>query len=74
MGLWINYQQMNEYNPPHNHRGDLSFVIYLQVPEEIANEYRETKHEHNNPGPGMICFDLGPDYAFECYNSGFHDA
>ena len=33
--LWINYQKANEYNPPHNHSGDLSFVIYLQVPDEI---------------------------------------
>ena len=27
--LWINYQKANEYNPPHNHSEDLSFVIYL---------------------------------------------
>ena len=61
ISLWINYQQANEYNPPHNHGGDVSFVIYLQVPEEIVKENEETKHLHNNPGPGVICFDLGPD-------------
>ena len=27
--LWINYQKANEYNPPHDHTGDLSFVIYF---------------------------------------------
>ena len=69
--LWINYQQMNEYNPPHNHTGDLSFIIYLQVPEEIVKENKETKHEHNNPGPGMICFDLGPEMPFSITSIGF---
>ena len=62
--LWINYQRAKEYNPPHNHGGDLSFVIYLQVPEEIVIENKETKHEHNNPGPGMICFEFGQDMLF----------
>ena len=59
-GLWINYQKANEYNPPHHHDGDLSFVIYLQVPEEIVKE----NDVHNNPGPGMICFDMGPEMPF----------
>ena len=36
--LWINYQQKNEYNPPHIHSGSLSFVIWLQIPEELKNE------------------------------------
>ena len=62
--LWINYQKANEYNPPHHHDGDLSFVIYLQVPEEIVKENKETNHEHNNPGPGIISFDFGHDMKF----------
>ena len=36
--LWINFQAANEYNPPHNHTGDLSLIIYLQVPQEIREE------------------------------------
>ena len=70
ISLWINYQQANEYNPPHNHGGDISFVIYLQVPEEIVKENEETKHLHNNPGPGMICFDTGPDMPFSVTRVG----
>ena len=37
-GLWINYQQAHEYNPIHNHTGELSFIIYLQMPNEIKKE------------------------------------
>ena len=58
-GLWINYQKANEYNPPHNHSGDLSFVIYLQVPAELEKELKETEDLHNNSGPGTINFDYG---------------
>ena len=32
--LWINYQKANEFNPPHDHDGKLSFVTYLSIPEE----------------------------------------
>jgi len=63
-GLWINYQKANEYNPPHSHLGDLSFVIYVQVPEEIVKENEKTNHEHNNQGPGMICFEFGHEMQF----------
>jgi len=58
-GLWINYQKANEYNPPHHHTGDLSFVIYLQVPDVLKNEYELSKGQRKNSGPGTINFDLG---------------
>ena len=57
--LWINFQQAKEYNPPHDHGGDLSFVMYLQVPDEIKEENERTQGEHRNEGPGMIVFDYG---------------
>lgn len=28
----------NEFNPPHDHSGDLSFVLYPSVPQEIIDE------------------------------------
>tara|TARA_Y100001951_G_scaffold97372_1_gene97036 strand:+ start:227 stop:709 length:483 start_codon:yes stop_codon:yes gene_type:complete len=58
-GLWINYQKANEYNPPHHHTGDLSFVTYLQVPDEIKEEHELSKGQRNNKGPGAINFDFG---------------
>ena len=71
LGLWINYQRVREYNPPHAHGGDLSFVIYLQVPDEIAEENIEERYEHNNPGPGMIQFLLGPSMPLSVQSVGF---
>lgn len=40
---WINYQQKHEYNPPHNHDGLLSFVIWVNIPYE-----REKEDGYNN--------------------------
>ena len=62
--LWINYQQPGEYTPPHHHTGDLSFVIYLQIPRELIAEHEEKKDEHNNEGPGAICFQYGEQLPF----------
>ena len=62
--LWINFQQAKEYNPPHDHGGDISFVIYLQVPDEIKEENKRKKDEHRNEGPGMIMFDYGQKAPF----------
>ena len=39
--LWINYQKANEFNPPHDHDGKLSFVIYLKIPDELKKENKE---------------------------------
>ena len=68
--LWINYQKPLEYNPPHFHDEDLSFVIFLQVPEEIVKENERTKGERRNGGPGMICFDIGPNMPFSISSVG----
>ena len=48
-GLWVNKQYRLEYNPPHDHTGELSFVIYLKVPKEIY-ETEEEYPEHKFPG------------------------
>ena len=55
--MWINYQRKNEFNPPHDHADDLSFVIYLKVPEEIKKEFKEYKGRSS--GPGGISFIYG---------------
>ncbi len=55
--LWINFMKKGEFNPPHHHDGDISFVIYTSVPKEIISEHREFKGR--GPGPGTIQFIYG---------------
>jgi len=55
--LWVNYMQKGEYNPPHIHGDSLSFVIYLDVPQEITNESNNYTATHE--GPGTVDFMFG---------------
>tara|TARA_B100000029_G_scaffold285787_1_gene279570 strand:- start:182 stop:847 length:666 start_codon:yes stop_codon:yes gene_type:complete len=54
--LWINYMKENEYNPQHNHNGQLSWVIYLQTPN--LDEEKKA-FEGTGLGPGVIGFHYG---------------
>ena len=55
--LWANFQRQYEFNPPHDHDGKLSFVIYLAIPEELKEENK--KYKGKSCGPGGIQFMYG---------------
>ena len=58
--LWINYQKANEFNPPHDHDGKLSLVIYLKIPEELKKENKEYKGRSCGPGGIQFMYGEGP--------------
>lgn len=37
---WVNFQRKYEFNPPHKHQSLLSFVIWLQIPYLIEDEFK----------------------------------
>ena len=53
--MWINYQHKHDFNPPHTHRGALSFVIFCKVPKEIFKEQAVS----NSQDAGKIIFQYG---------------
>lgn len=55
--MWVNFQGPGEFNPPHDHSDELSFVIYLKVPPEIKKENSEFKGKSS--GPGGVTFLYG---------------
>jgi hypothetical protein len=55
--LWINYMKSGEFNPPHIHTSDLSFVLFLDVPEQIKMERKQ--FEGTASGPGDLIFNHG---------------
>ena len=55
--LWINYQKQYDFNPPHDHDGRLSFVAYLDIPDELIEENK--KYKGKSCGPGGIQFLYG---------------
>ena len=53
-----------EYNPIHTHTHcDLSFVLWLEVPQRMLDEAK--KKETNAANPGDTCFIYGED----CWNT-----
>ena len=60
--LWVNFQQKHEFNPIHNHRGVISFVIWLQIPFYFKDEAPV--------GPGVDSQSpLCGDFSFHWINS-----
>ena len=58
--LWINYQRPNDFNPPHDHDGKLSFVIYLDIPDELTREHSTYKGRSCGPGGIQFIYGNGP--------------
>ena len=54
---WINYQKANEPNPEHVHSSDISFSVYLQIPESLKQEHQQ--YTGRSAGPGGITFRYG---------------
>ena len=54
--LWCNFQRQYEFNPPHDHDGKLSFVIYLSIPEPLKKENEEYKGRSCGPGGIQIMY------------------
>jgi len=55
--MWVNYMKKNEFNPPHDHSDWLSFVIFLDVPDEIHKE--QATFQGQSGGPGHLSFVYG---------------
>ncbi len=63
MGIpWINFQKAGEFNPLHNHAGDLSVVVYVDIPECIALENTHPSIETNMPSYGKIVLEYTDQY------------
>jgi len=60
--LWINYMKAGDFNPPHHHAADISFVIYPSTSEKIIKENKAFKGKRNQGGgPGSVSWMWGED-------------
>ena len=75
---WINYSYAGDFNPLHIHHASLSYIIYVDIPENIRNDYKNSYSQakgilelsynnsqvHVSPRTGdMIIF---PSNVFHC--------
>jgi hypothetical protein len=68
-GPWINFQEAGEFNPIHSHTGKLSAILYIDVPECIAEE-NNSSLKTNAPSAGNVVWvygstDYGTDYNYQ---------
>ena len=54
--VWVNYMKEGEFNPPHVHIGDLSCVLYLQIPKDMN---KNKNYVATSEAPGSIQFIYG---------------
>lgn len=64
--LWINFSQTHDFNPTHIHFGDISFVIYCDVPQHIFFEQADSNFQH----AGKIVFEYS-DSIFDFMNDSW---
>jgi hypothetical protein len=38
--FWVNYQKKHEFNPPHDHTGVFSFVIFMKIPTDYRKQHK----------------------------------
>ena len=64
--IWVNFMKAGEWNPSHNHAGEISLVTYLKVPKEINEENTKGIHSQksNTPTAGKIEFSYGDTIPF----------
>jgi len=54
---WVNFQKKHEFNPPHNHDGLISFVIWIKIPFQIREELKNSPGSESNTNiPGCFNF------------------
>lgn len=54
--LWVNFMRPGDFNPVHTHGGDISFVIFVDVPNELTKEAEE--FEGTGIKPGCLSFEF----------------
>jgi hypothetical protein len=46
--MWVNYQKKHEFNPIHNHTGCFSFIIFVDIPYTMEEQFKYSKVKDSN--------------------------
>ena len=68
--IWVNHMTAGDFNPPHIHDGDVTFVLFVDVPNVIKKENQ--KYNGSSLGPGALSFNWGTNEIAskrDCINS-----
>ena len=59
---WVNYQKKHDFNPPHDHNGVYSFVIWINVPTDYREQHNISIARGINSG-GAVASDFAFQYS-----------
>jgi hypothetical protein len=45
--LWVNYMKKHEFNPPHDHSGAMSFIVFVKIPYDLKEEVKQFPMDKN---------------------------
>lgn len=68
--VWFNLQKEGEYNPNHHHSGDLSFVIWIQIPYFVQEQLSKDKWWINEETSPKTAFEFL--YSTMCLGIHYH--
>jgi len=62
--LWVNYQKQYEFNPPHQHFGAFSFVVFMKIPTHWKEQHAlPFSVNSNTPCASDFMFVLGQGHG-----------
>jgi hypothetical protein len=70
--LWINFQKKYEYNPLHNHSGDLSFVLWITIPYDLEEELSLPNCKNSNAPVNSLFQFIFTDFLGKLVTSGIN--
>jgi len=67
--LWVNFQRQHEFNPPHDHSGVFSFVIWMQIPTSYAEQKKLPICVDSNADRQFLLLCVGRGYLHPYYKA-----
>ena len=59
--LWVNFQKKHDFNPVHNHKGAVSFVIWMKIPYKHKDEVNTARTK--GIAGNKRCKKAGPSFS-----------
>ena len=60
---WVNFMKGNEYNPLHEHTGEISAIIFIDIPDQIKDERDQSQFGHKTNGCLEFIYDCSTSFV-----------
>lgn len=71
--VWVNFQKKYEFNPPHTHSGEYSFVTWVRIPYNLEDERKLAMMKNGNADNSSSFMFTFPQFAPNRFSKGHID-